>query len=135
MRMMDPNDSRLVTGTVEEQQAARNQLKRDLRIQEALRCGIEQLEPGDIEYRKFDLVHQPTGRIFHQTLGDPFATLRPAEAAPAFYVSKSSREAVFLAPPATGPQTLEEEAEQKAEREQAKAERLTNKQRPAWMNQ
>ena len=96
--IVDPNDSRLVTGSVEEQEAARSQLKRDLRVQEAIRCGIEQLEPGDIEYRKFDLVHAAANRPHPPTgwLGDPFVHHQPCRGRAAFYVSKSSREAVFL---------------------------------------
>ena len=135
MTIIDPNDRRLVEGSVEQQQEARKQLKRDLRVQEALRSGIEQLEHTDIEYRRFDLVHRPTGRIFRVTRGDPFVTFQPSMTAPAFFIG-TSQEAVFLTlPPENSPQTLEEEAEQKAEREQRKAEQQASKQRPAWMNQ
>jgi hypothetical protein len=76
--MMDPTDSRLVTGTVEQQEQARRQIRREQRIQEAIRCKIEQLELADLEVRKFDIVHVPTGRIFYRMLGDPFSTVDPA---------------------------------------------------------
>ena len=64
---LDPNDPRLVTGTVQEQQQARDEYRRQQRIAVARRSGMEEVSHDDLEFGRRYISHLPTGRLFHIT--------------------------------------------------------------------
>jgi hypothetical protein len=97
----------------------REEFLRAQRMRVATSSGIEEIPRADLEFRRFDVLHVPTGRLFHLVRGEVIDVKYAALAA--FYVTPA-QDAIFLEEPASWPKTLDEEAEQRAERERREAE-------------
>ena len=124
---LHPSDAVFATGNPEEQRAARDEYRRQQRLQAAMRSGMQELERSDLEFGRFHITHRPSGQLFHVTRGEQFAG--QYDTATAYYVT-AGQEVAFLEPPSGGPKTVDELL--RAQRAAREAERAANPKPPAW---
>ena len=92
---LHPSDAVFATGNPEEQRAARDEYRRQQRLQAAMRSGMQELERSDLEFGRFHITHRPSGQLFHVTRGEQFAG--QYDTATAYYVT-AGQEVAFLEP-------------------------------------
>lgn len=111
--MLDPNAPELVSGSPEDQKQAREEAKRRQRLGVVQRANLPELRRAELETHRLGLLHTPTGDLYVIERGELHDASHTTAAA--YYVTGA--EDVQLLKRPDGPQSLDELAAKRAERD------------------